>query len=199
MGRKIVGSGLAAHVRLAVLAAIVACAPACLVLELHPVYDDESIAWEPDLLGKWQSVEDNTSLEIERGEWRSYRVRYVHPIETGDLTAYLTAIGDERYLDLMPARGQDRGAFLVPVHAILRVRLQGDRLEVAPLSYDWFFDRLRGAGAIAGLAVWEDQKENALIVSPTAQLRAWLRAQPAETQVFGAPAEFTRIKVQKGG
>ena len=47
---------------------------------------------------------------VERGEWKSYRIHYVHPIETGDLTAYLTAIGNERYLDVMPSRGEDRGS-----------------------------------------------------------------------------------------
>ena len=77
-------------------------------------------------------------MEVERAEWKSYRIHYVHPIETGDLTAYLTSVGDERYLDLMPARGTDRGSFLIPVHGVLRVRVDADRLELTPLSYDWF-------------------------------------------------------------
>jgi hypothetical protein len=37
-----------------------------------------------------------------------------------------------------------------------------------------------------------DQKENALIVSPTAAFRAWLRKQPKEGPMFGAPATFVR-------
>jgi hypothetical protein len=104
-------------------------------------------------------------MEVERAEWKSYRIHYVHPIETGDLTAYLTSVGDERYLDLMPARGTDRGSFLIFVHGVLRVRVDADRLEPTPLSYDWFADRLRRNLPIAGLAVALDQKENALIVS----------------------------------
>ena len=43
----------------------------------------------------------------------------------------------------MPGRGADRGAFLVPVHVVLRMRLEDDRLELTPLAYDWFADRLR--------------------------------------------------------
>ena len=50
----------------------------------------------------------NVNLEIERGEWKSYRIKYVHPVESGTLTGYLTAIGDDRFLDVMPARGEDR-------------------------------------------------------------------------------------------
>jgi hypothetical protein len=164
----------------------------CLVVSVNPAYDDDSIGFDPGLVGTWQDVEDNASLTIERGEWKSYRVHYVHPIETGDLTGYLTAVDDARYLDLMPARGEDRGSFLVPVHALLRVQLEGDRLELAPLSYDWFFDRLHAKLGVPGLNVALDQKENALIVSPGARLREWLRRQPADGPTFGAPAVFSR-------
>jgi hypothetical protein len=190
---------LVANGRAVALALTLAFAPGCLVLSLNPGYDDDTIAWDPDLLGVWQDAEDNASITIERGEWRSYKVHYVHPIETGDLTAYLTAIGDERYLDLMPMRGEDRGSFLIPVHAMLRVRLQGDRLELSPLSYDWFVDRFRDTRGIPGLRLSLDQKENALIVSPTERLRAWLRAQDPAGPVFGASATFTRAPKQKEG
>ena len=179
--------------RAAALAAALATAPGCLVLSLNPAYDDDSIAWEPALVGKWQNAEDGASLEVERGEWRSYRIRYAYPIETGELTGYLTVIGSGQYLDVMPVRGQDHGSFLIPVHAIFRLRLEGDRLELSPLSYDWFFDRLRASKAVAGLNVVKDQKENAVIVSPTARVRSWLRGQPAAAPVFGAAATFTRV------
>jgi hypothetical protein len=166
----------------------------CLVLDLSPAYDDESIGWEPRLLGSWQDPDDNAAMQIARGEWKSYRVHYVHPIETGDLTGYLTSLDDDRYLDLMPARGADRGSFLVPVHLVVRVALDEDRLELTPLSYDWFSDRLKAGHALPGLSIVRDQKENALIVSPTPGLRAWLRAQPPGGPMFGAGAVFLREK-----
>jgi hypothetical protein len=170
------------------------CTPACLVLDLHPLYGDESIGFDPALVGMWVDADDRSSLQIERSEWRSYRIHYVHPIERGDLTGYMTAIDDVRYLDVMPARGQDSGAFLIPVHAVLRVDVQGDRLELTPLSFDWFSDRRRRGADVPGLALAVDQKDNVLIASPTAALRAWLRGQPADGAMFGAPAVFTRTE-----
>lgn len=164
----------------------------CLVLNLHPAYDDETIAWDPNLLGTWVDADDKSSIEIERGEWRSYRVRYVHPVEKGVLTAYLTIVGDRRFLDVAPLRGEDRGSFVIPAHAILSVDLAGDRLELTPLSYDWFSDRIRAGQALPGLDAVFDQKDNALIVSPSAALRAWLRPQPPDSPMFGASATFTR-------
>jgi hypothetical protein len=167
-------------------------ASGCLVLSLNPAYDAESIGWDPGLVGTWDDLDDNAWIQIERAEWKSYRVHYVHPIETGDVTGYLTSVGDDRFLDLMPARGSDRGSFMVPVHACVRVTLDGDRLELTPLSYDWFLDRLRKRRPVPGLAIVEDQKENALVVSATAQWRDWLRLQPRDGAMFGAAAVFTR-------
>ena len=178
--------------RVLLLAVVLVTAPGCLVLSLHPAYDDESLGWVPELLGDWQNHDDNASLLISRGEWRSYKLRYVHPIETGELTGYLTAIGDERYLDVMPARGEDRGAFMLPLHGVIRVRLEGDRLELTPLSFDWFFERAKQRAGVAGLRTAVDQKENVLLTSPSAALRTWLRAQPPGGPMFGAPATFIR-------
>jgi hypothetical protein len=167
-------------------------APGCLVISLNPAYDGETIGWEPALLGHWDDTEDKSSLDIERGEWKSYRIKYIHPSESGTLTGYLTSIGDERFLDVMPVRGADRGSFLIPVHAILRVELEADRLELTPISYDWMYEHLRAHTPLAGLDVVLDQKENAVIVSSTQALRAWLRKQPREEIVFGAGAVFAR-------
>jgi hypothetical protein len=167
----------------------------CLVLSLEPAYDDEWLAWDPALIGAWRDADDNASLTIEAAEWRSYRLHYEHPSEKGDVTGVLTIVGNEHFLDVMPARGEDRGSFLLPAHAVLRVDRAADELVLTPLSYDWFADRLR-AGRSPGnaLSVVFDQKQNALIVSPTARLRAWLRLQPKESLAWGAPATFARVK-----
>jgi hypothetical protein len=177
------------------LALVVWCAvgsSACLVVSINPGYSETTIAWEPNLVGTWIDADDKAMLQIDRGEWRSYRIHYEHPIERGNLTGYLTIIGDERYLDVMPSRGQDRGSFLIPVHALLRVRLDGDKLELTPLSYDWFEERARGEKLVPALDVTMDQKENALITSSVDRLREWLRTQPADGPMFGASAAFTR-------
>jgi hypothetical protein len=178
---------------LALVLAVVS-APGCLVLSLHPAYDDETIAWNPALVGAWVAADDKVTMEVERGEWKSYRITYAHPIETATVTAYLTAIADAHFLDVMPPRGADPGSFLVPAHAVLRVRLEDDRLELTPLSYDWLADRIRAQQSVEGLRAVRDQKENVLIVSPTARLRGWLRGLPSTGPMFGASAVFTRKK-----
>jgi hypothetical protein len=173
-----------------VLLAAVCGLQGCLVLSLHPAYDDESIAWDPGLVGDWRDADDVSTIRVEAAEWRSYKIHYEHPSEKGDVTAYLTIVGDERYLDVTPVRGQDWGSFLLPVHAVLRLTLDGDALTLSPLSYDVLSTRLRSGGAAApGLAAVLDQKHNVLITVPTPGLRAWLRSGRAP---WGAPAMFVR-------
>ena len=178
--------------RYVMLAVALLFAPGCLVVTVHPTHDREALTWEPALVGTWQNSDDNSSLVIERGEWQSYRIKYEFPIESGELTGHLTTVGRARFLDVMPARGQDHGSFLVPVHATLRVELAKDTLVVSGLSYDWFLDRLKTKAGVPGLSVVLDEKENALVVSPSRTVRAWLARQPADGLMFGAPATFTR-------
>ena len=186
-------TSLGSHIaRLAVFACVLLGAPGCLVLTVNPTHDRDALVWEPALVGTWVNAEDNASMTIERGEWQSYKIEYSHPIEKGHVTGHLTLIGKTQYLDVMPARGQDHGAFLLPVHATLRVKLEGDKLELTALSYDWFFDRLRQKTGVPGLMVALDEKENALIVSPTAAVRAWIAKEAAASAAFGAAAVFTR-------
>lgn len=175
-----------------IVLAMTAVSSACLVLSVNPGYDEATIGWDPNLVGFWVDADDKATLQIERGEWKSYRIHYIHPIETGNLTGYLSSIGNERYLDVMPARGEDRGSFLLPLHALLHLRLDGDRLELTPLAYDWFSDQLRAGRPIPGLNAVLDQKENALLLSSGDRLRDWLRVQSVDGPAFGASATFTR-------
>src|SRR5688572_30842021 len=94
-------------IRLVMLVASLLIVPGCLVVTVHPTHEREGLIWDPALIGTWRNADDNSSVVIERGEWTSYKLHYVHPIETGDLTGYLTTIGKARYLDVMPAKGED--------------------------------------------------------------------------------------------
>jgi hypothetical protein len=161
----------------------------CVVVSLQPVYDDDTLAWEDGLLGRWRDAEDNVEVTVERGEWRSYKVHYKHPVEEADFTARLTAIGDAYFLDLMPVRGLDYGAVLIPAHLVVRVARDGDKWRVSGLDYDRLREQVK-AGRQPAFAT-TDQRQNVVLTGSTAALRAWLRAR--DEKDFTAPATFERI------
>lgn len=162
----------------------------CVVISLQPVYTDDAIAWDEELLGRWQDAENRVEVTIERGDWRSYRIHYQHPIEERDFTAHLTVIGDTRFLDVMPAKGMDYGAVLIPAHLVLKLSRDGDAWQVSPLDYDALSDALKRESrpTIAAL----DQRQNVVLTGSTRELRDWLRARTDKE--FDDPATFERIK-----
>ena len=162
----------------------------CLVLSLQPAYDDKSIAFDEALLGKWSNTEDQTLATIERGEWRSYKITYVDHSTTRTFQGNLTTIGAMRLLDVTESRGADPGPYLVPVHGLFRIELDGDRLTAAALDYQWFTRAM--AQKTIKLPVSFDDRRNAVLAASTADLRRWL-AKPA-ADVFGDAMTFERAK-----
>jgi hypothetical protein len=161
----------------------------CLVVSLQPAYDDQSVVFDEALLGKWENEEDGERATIERGEWRSYRISYSDRSSTRLFQCNLTRAGAAMVLDLTEMRGTDPGPYLVPVHGILRVMLEGDTLIVARLDYDRFMrTRTQKGSGLPASAV--DDRRNAVITVPTRELRRWLSAAPADA--FGEPSTFVR-------
>ena len=162
---------------------------ACLVLALQPLYEDRSLMFDESLIGRWENRDDQTQLTIERAEWRSYRIVFTERGTSRSLNGNLTQIGDALYMDVTEMRGVDPGPYLIPVHGIFRVTVDGDALSATPLDLDWFThavtEKRRGVPLVA-----IDDRRNVIIASPTPDLRRWLARPPADA--FGAPMVFTR-------
>jgi hypothetical protein len=166
----------------------------CVVLGLDRFYDELSIAFDERLLGTWRSTDDDVTVTVERSDWRAYRVKYEQTIEQGTLTAYLFKSGEQLFLDLTPARGQDFGAFVLPMHAVLRVGIEADRITVSPLSYDWFDSGLRRGTLEAGLGAARAERDQILLSAGRLTLESWLASLAADAPTFGPPVVFEREK-----
>ena len=177
--------------RVALLAAFAAASQACLVVALHPVYDPDSIAFDPALAGTWTSDEDNLSVTFERAEWHSYHLVLDDGGKITRLSARLTRLGDEMLLlDLTPLDGADVPALTLPVHLIFKVTLAADALTISALNYDHFFGLAKAGPSGVGLTI--DGRQNAVITAPTAELRGWLQAHAADEGIFAAPTTLKR-------
>jgi hypothetical protein len=176
-------------IRASALAAVLLLSSGCLVVSLQPAYDDTSIVFDEALVGKWTNVQDRTSAEIERSEWRSYKIIFTDRFTTLTLHGNLTAIGAASFLDVTQARGTDPGPYLVPVHGIYRIAVKNDTLTATALDYGWF-TRAMSAHTLGNLTTALDDRRNVAIVSPTDLLRTWLAN--VSDDAFGAVATYTR-------
>ena len=176
---------------IAALAALLS--SACLVVSLQPVYEPETIAFDPGLLGTWVAADDDMSMSFERAEWHSYHVTIAERDDKSRLTARLTRVGEQLYLDVSPLDGADVAPLVLPVHAVYRLELRDDDLSLADLNYEQL-ERLAREGA-AGLPMTIDARKNVVITASTAELRRWLVAHAADEGLFAAPTMLRRKAV----
>lgn len=176
--------------RLAFAAVAALLSSACLVVSLQPVYEPETIAFDPLLLGTWIASEDGTTVTVERGEWHSYHVTIEERDDRTRLSARLTRVGEQLFLDISPLDGADVPPLLLPAHDLYRVELNGDELSLADLSYERL-ERLARDGN-AGLAMTVDARKNVVITASTSELRQWLIAHVADEGLFDAPTQLRR-------
>jgi hypothetical protein len=161
----------------------------CLILALQPAYDAESVAFDEALVGEWENTDDGSKATVERGEWRSYNISYAERSATRTFQGNLTKIGTLSFLDLTEMRGADPGPFLVPVHGVLRISVDGDRLTASLLDYPWFM-RAMTQKTLRGISVAVDDRRNIVMTDPTGDIRRWLARSPDEA--FSAPMTFSR-------
>ncbi len=176
------------------LVLIAASSQACLVLGLDRFYDEPSITFDERLIGNWRDADDNVTVTIEKSDWRSYRIQYVHPTETGALTGYLFKQGAATYLDLVAVRGKDFGSFVVSAHGLVRVTFGTDPRDVtiAPLSFDWFTKGLADRTLPAAMQPTKGERDQILLAGGRADFLAWLAARPDPDPAFGPDAVFRK-------
>lgn len=176
---------------LALVAALGVACQGCLVVALHPVYDPDSIAFEPSLVGAWTSDEDNMTVTFDRAEWHSYHLVLDDGGKVTRLSARLTRLADDvLLLDVTPLDGTDIPDLTVPVHMIFRVTVTADALTIATLNYDRFYALAKGGPSGLGLTV--DGRQNAVITAATPDMRTWLAAHANDEGVFAAPTTLKR-------
>jgi hypothetical protein len=176
-----------------VVVALAISSSGCLVLGLNRFVDDAMVLVDDRWVGTWKDADDSLTVTIERSEWQSYRLSYDHPIAAGQLTAYLFQSGAFQYLDVMPVRGQDPGLFTLAVHALMRVRLDGQTITAWPLSYDWFRKGLDDHTAPRLLAPVLDERDQVVATADAAALREWLRTRTDDDPAFGPAATFQKM------
>lgn len=186
--RRILAPVRALRLSVAVLAALLS--SACLVVSLQPVYEPETIAFDPALLGTWVAGEDGVSVSFERAEWHSYHLTVQDGDDRTRLSARMTRVGELLFLDVSPLDGADVAPLLLPVHGLYLLELHGDELSLSDLNYEWL-ERLARESA-PGLSMTIDARKNVVITAGTEELRRWLSAHAADEHLFGAPTTLRR-------
>jgi hypothetical protein len=115
----------------------------CFVRSLHPFLAISDAAFDPALVGTWQSQDENgkgkASITFTRAGETGYELEYRDP-EVAKVSRYkanLGAIGKNRCLDITPVPEKDLDDHYIAAHSLWRIALKGDTLTLEQLDYDW--------------------------------------------------------------
>jgi hypothetical protein len=177
---------------------LVACAllviTGCYVQSIQPLYTDEIVAFDPELVGTWVADEDEeyvfTVSDTTRG---AYTLIGDEAGSTARFEAVLIELGGATFLDIYPEAPQSENTFymdhLLRVHNILRVEVDADTLWAADFDAEW----LQTAAEKKKIKIAHIPFDGAiLLTAPTRELQAFVSKHAKTPEAFSEPARFIR-------
>ena len=119
------------------LALVAGCVPS-----LQPLYTPDTIVYEPALVGTWGQTNKEDRWEFAKAGEDHYKLTHTDKEKhTGEFTAYLVKVKEQRFLDLYPEDSDAKlnelfAMHLVAAHTFLWVPKCGPTLELAMMSPD---------------------------------------------------------------
>ena len=156
------------------LAVFAGCVPS-----LNPVYSDQTLVFEPALVGLWTQPNSKARWEFAKLDDKSYRLLYTDDQgQQGRFVGRLARLEGELFLDLYPEEPQmDASGFykfhLVPIHTIYHVRTTQPKLELAAIDFKWLDEYLTSHPQEIECATFNGRK---LITAPTAAVQKFVVA-----------------------
>ncbi len=169
----------------------------CVPQTLFPLHNDDTLAFEPLLLGVWAEDDDDERWTFSAHQPHSYRL--VHRDGEGRAAAFeahLVDLGGELFLDLLPADpGEDwNGLFslhVLRVHTFMHVVVDEEELQLTFMNLDWLRDYLEeNPSALRHRTIEEDQ---VLVIAPTQELQDFVIEHLSTEGAFDEPGILKRI------
>jgi hypothetical protein len=147
------------------------------VPSLNPVYTDEQLVFDPNVLGQWVQANSQNKWEFVQGDGKSYRLLYTDEEgRQGRFVAHVAEVDGTRFLDLFPEETnyEESGFYkfhLVPIHTIYLVKASGPNLKLAAIDYKWFDQYLTDHPGAIQFATFNDRK---MITASTSEVQAFV-------------------------
>lgn len=129
--------------RIVSLLVVCVLAAACVPLSLHPLYTDEDLVFEPDLLGEWAEKDAKETWLFTEGKEKSYDFWFTDEDgKRGAFIAHLVNVEGSLFIDIFPKEPEEEAAdeyrwHLVGMHSFIHVKQIHPTLQMALLDLDW--------------------------------------------------------------
>ena len=159
-------------------------------MAVEPLFAENDRVSEPAILGAWASDGDEPCTVTIRASEGDYLLSATEKGRTDrPIAVRLGRLGGTLYWDATALPGEDherlRERHLLPLHSIARIRVEGERLVVAPLRSDW----VKAALADASLDTPHVEIEgDPLLTGSTAELQQLLLEHGDDEDAFAEEA-----------
>ena len=179
----------------------------CVILSLHPFAGSGDKIFKEELLGKWENEAEAIAMTfdatLQADKKKGYWVLYSNKGKSANLEAALTEIKGTCFMDYV-ARPKFQtkferfsyGIHMIAGHALWRLTMSGNHLEISGLSYDWFEDRIKKK-ELSGLRYEILQDDRIVLTSPTKELRSFIAKHKDEKGLFREPLVLVKSGVTK--
>jgi len=173
------------------------------VLSLNPLYrDDKDLTFDPDLVGAWQTDNEET-WEFQKAGELDYKLGYTDKDgKQGEFSAHMVKLGEKRYLDLLltgdPIKDNTADFYrwhVVRAHGIVRIdrTKEGFALTCADLDKwrQWLDEH---PDAIAHVIAGESNSKDGQLVltAKTEDLRKFISGPMDKPEFWGKATELLR-------
>ena len=174
------------------------------VWSVHRLYTEETVVFEPALVGTWATAGEEKVAIVKAGEEKSYEITY-RDKDVGEgvavnYRAHLVRLGEFLFLDVQPDKKTVDDLmemkpvwYLLPTHTFYRVQLRGDAVTVSLVD-----DKLvtkSGQPPLAHERIDEkDGEDGYLLTASSAELRAGLAKRAGDEEIYLKLGEFQRLK-----
>ena len=163
---------------------------------LQPLFTEESLTFDAQLVGTWAEEKEQETWTLQKSGDKAYELTFHSEGQTNQYDAHLVKLNEFLFLDIYPKGVDD--AFSVPTHVFVRLRREGDALEVATLNPDWLkkmvADKKAGiAHILAPEHPFGDSKTRMILTASTKELQKLVLKYARDTEAF-PPSKLHRRK-----
>ena len=146
------------------------------VPSLHPLFSDNEIIFDANLVGKWSEPNSSDSWEFKPAANKKYEFIYTDGRGIGKFDARLGKIGSSTFLDIFPeepnlTENDFYKVHLLPAHSFIKIELSKDRLKFGVMNPDSVKKLLKSDPNI----IKHEQTDRIILTASTKELQAFIQ------------------------
>ncbi|MGA2915775.1 MAG: hypothetical protein ABSE89_07085 [Sedimentisphaerales bacterium] len=174
------------------------------VPSLHPLFTENDLIFDANLIGTWASAEPNERFEFQQTKTKYYECIYIDKDnKSGTFIAGLGKLGNTTYLDIYPSEpnmmeNDFYKSHLLSTHSFMKIELSKDILKLCSMSPDGTDKLLKSKPNAVKHETLEDDNGRIVLTAPTKELQKFILKYGADkkAELFGDKdaSKFHRIK-----